>query len=272
MKILVIEDEKPAARRLIQLIHERMPDAEIYDSIDTVTAAVAWLKNNPEPELIFLDIQLADGISFEIFEKVKVAAPIIFCTAYDQYAIKAFKLNSIDYLLKPVDPEELTIALEKFKMGRKEPSISLDQIRSLIQPPQKSFKTEPSISLDQIRSLIQPPQKSFKTRFLVKIGERIQTVDVQDIAFFYSEDKVTFLQTRAGKKYIIDYILDDLEEMVSPDTFFRLNRKYISAISAIKDVFTYSNSRLKIHLENCTDNDILISREKMGAFKSWLGQ
>jgi DNA-binding LytR/AlgR family response regulator len=250
MKILVIEDEKPAARRLIQLIQERMPDAEIYDSIDTVTAAVAWLKNNPEPELIFLDIQLADGISFEIFEKVKVTAPIIFCTAYDQYAIKAFKLNSIDYLLKPVDPEELTNALEKFKMGRK----------------------EPAISLDQIRSLIQPPQKSFKTRFLVKIGERIQTVDVQDIAFFYSEDKVTFLQTRAGKKYIVDYILDELEEMVSPDTFFRLNRKYISSISAIKDVFTYSNSRLKIHLENCTDNDILISREKMGAFKSWLGQ
>jgi DNA-binding LytR/AlgR family response regulator len=250
MKILVIEDEKPAARRLIQLILERMPDAEIYDSIDTVTAAVTWLKNNPEPELIFLDIQLADGISFEIFEKVKVTAPIIFCTAYDQYAIKAFKLNSIDYLLKPVDPEELTNALEKFKMGRK----------------------EPAISLDQIRSLIQPPQKSFKTRFLVKIGERIQTVDVQDIAFFYSEDKVTFLQTRAGKKYIIDYTLDELEEMVSPDTFFRLNRKYISSISAIKDVFTYSNSRLKIHLENCTDNDILISREKMGAFKSWLGQ
>jgi DNA-binding LytR/AlgR family response regulator len=250
MKILVIEDEKPAARRLIQLIQERMPDAEIYDSIDTVTAAVTWLKNNPEPELIFLDIQLADGISFEIFEKVKVTAPIIFCTAYDQYAIKAFKLNSIDYLLKPVDPEELTNALEKFKMGRK----------------------EPAISLDQIRSLIQPPQKSFKTRFLVKIGERIQTVDVQDIAFFYSEDKVTFLQTRAGKKYIIDYTLDELEEMVSPDTFFRLNRKYISSISAIKDVFTYSNSRLKIHLENCADNDILISREKMGAFKSWLGQ
>jgi DNA-binding LytR/AlgR family response regulator len=250
MKILVIEDEKPAARRLIQLIQERMPDAEIYDSIDTVTAAVTWLKNNPEPELIFLDIQLADGISFEIFEKVKVTSPIIFCTAFDQYAIKAFKLNSIDYLLKPVDPEELTNALEKFKMGRK----------------------EPAISLDQIRSLIQPPQKSFKTRFLVKIGERIQTVDVQDIAFFYSEDKVTFLQTRAGKKYIIDYILDELEEMVSPDTFFRLNRKYISSISAIKDVFTYSNSRLKIHLENCADNDILISREKMGAFKSWLGQ
>jgi DNA-binding LytR/AlgR family response regulator len=250
MKILVIEDERPAARRLIQLIQERMPDAEIYDNIDTVTAAVTWLKNNAEPDLIFLDIQLADGISFEIFEKIKVTAPIIFCTAYDQYAIKAFKLNSIDYLLKPVDPDELTNALEKFKSGRK----------------------EPLISLEQIRSLIQSASKSFKTRFLVKIGERIQTIDVQDIAFFYSEDKVTFLQTRLGKKYIIDYTLDELEEMVSPDTFFRLNRKYITAISAIKDVFTYSNSRLKIHLENCTDNDILISREKMGAFKSWLGQ
>jgi DNA-binding LytR/AlgR family response regulator len=250
MKILIIEDEKPAVRRLTALIAKELPDAQVMESLDTVTAAIDWFSNNPEPDLIFLDIQLADGISFEIFEKVKVTAPIIFCTAFDQYAIKAFKLNSIDYLLKPIDPEELAHAIAKFKLGKK----------------------EPQISLEQIRSLIQPAAKTFKTRFLVKLGERIQTVDVQDIAFFFSEDKATLLQTRQGKKYIVDYILDEIEDMVAPEQFFRINRKYISSIAAIKDVFTYSNSRLKVHLENCPDNDILISRERMGAFKSWLGQ
>ena len=250
MKILIVEDEKPAARRLIQLIAAHLPEATIAGNPDTVTAAVEWFNKNPQPDLIFMDIQLADGISFEIFEKVKVTAPIIFCTAYDQYAIKAFKLNSIDYLLKPVDPDELANALKKFQSGRK----------------------EPAISLEQIKNLIQPAAKTFKNRFLVKIGERIQTVDVAEIAYFFSEDKVTLLQTSQGKKYNIDYTLDEIEDMVSPEHFFRLNRKYISAISAIKDVFTYSNSRLKIHLSNCPDSDILVSREKMGAFKDWLGQ
>lgn len=250
MNVLIIEDEGPAARRLVQLLNEKLPGAQIHGSLDTVSSAIQWLKTHPQPDLIFLDIQLADGISFEIFGQMKVTAPIIFCTAYDQYAIRAFKLNSIDYLLKPIDPEELEQALNKFRSGR----------------------TEPVISLEQIRSLIQPAAKAYKNRFLVKIGERIQSVDVANIAFFFSEDKVTFLQTKAGKKYIVDYTLDDIEEMLSPETFFRLNRKYISSITAIKDVFTYSNSRLKIHLENCVDQDILISRERMGAFKGWLGQ
>ncbi|TLU98863.1 LytR/AlgR family response regulator transcription factor [Dyadobacter luticola] len=250
MKILIIEDEKPAARRLAQLILEKLPGAQILLNLDTVSGSVDWFNKNPQPDLIFLDIQLADGISFEVFEKVKVTAPIIFCTAYDQYAIKAFKLNSIDYLLKPIDPEELGQALDKFQAGRK----------------------EPAISLEQIKNLLQPAAKTFKNRFLVKIGERIQTVDIADVAFFFSEDKVTLLQTKQGKKYIIDYTLDEVDDMVSPELFFRLNRKYISSIGAIKDVFTYSNSRLKIHLEHCNDNDILISRERMGSFKDWLGQ
>lgn len=250
MNILIIEDEGPAARRLSQLLQAQMPGALLHGPLDTITAAVQWLQTNTEPDLIFLDIQLADGISFEIFEKIKVTSPIIFCTAYDQYAIRAFKLNSIDYLLKPIDPEELAQALTKFENGRK----------------------EPLISLDQIRSLVQPAAKTFKNRFLVRMGERIQTVDVQEIAFFFSEDKVTLLQTVAGKKFVVDYTLDELEDLLAPDLFFRLNRKYISAITAIQDVFTYSNSRLKVHLVNANDPDILISRERMGAFKIWLGQ
>ncbi|MCE7041706.1 LytTR family DNA-binding domain-containing protein [Dyadobacter sp. CY312] len=250
MKILIIEDENLAAKRLITLIKTHLPEAQIFGNLDTITSSVDWLQSNPEPDLIFLDIQLADGISFEIFDKVKVRAPIIFCTAYDQYAIKAFKLNSIDYLLKPIDPDELQQAIAKFKAGKK----------------------ETVFSIDQIRNLLQPAHKTYKSRFLVKQGERIQTVDVQEIAFFFSEDKVSLLQTRQGKKYVIDYTLDEVEDMLDPGSFFRLNRKYITSVSAIKEVFTYSNSRLKIHLENSTDNDILVSREKTGPFKNWLGQ
>jgi DNA-binding LytR/AlgR family response regulator len=250
MRILIIEDENLAARRLVKLIRDILPDCDISGNLDTVTAAVDWLNTNPQPDLIFLDIQLADGISFEIFEHVKVTSPIIFCTAYDQYAIKAFKLNSIDYLLKPVDPEELKQAMDKFLSGRK----------------------VPEITLDQIRVLLQPVQKVYKNRFLVKVGERIQTIAIDDTGVFYSEDKVTFLMTRQGKKFIIDYTLDEVENLLDPELFFRLNRKYISSVASIKGVFTYSNSRLKIQLENISDNDILISREKMALFKHWLGQ
>lgn len=250
MRILIIEDENMAARRLIKLINDFIPNCEIFGNLDTVTSTVDWLNSNSQPDLIFLDIQLADGISFEIFEHVNVTSPIIFCTAFDQYAIKAFKLNSIDYLLKPIDPDELKNALNKFQSGRK----------------------TPEITLDQIRVLLQPVQKVYKNRFLVKIGERIQTIAIDEIGIFYSEDKVTFLMTKQGKKFIIDHTLDEVENLLDPELFFRLNRKYISSISAIKGVFTYSNSRLKIQLENSNDNDILISREKMAAFKSWLGQ
>ncbi len=188
--------------------------------------------------------------SFTIFEQRKVTAPIIFCTAYDQYAIRAFKLNSIDYLLKPIDPDELKNALDKFKRSRK----------------------GTGLSIDQIKSLLNPVQKTFKTRFLVKQGERILTVEIQEISFFFSEDKVTLLQTNQGKKFIVDYTLDEIENLLDPQFFFRLNRKYLSSVSSITEIFTYSNSRLKVNLENCVDNDILISREKMSAFKIWLGQ
>lgn len=250
MRILIIEDENLAAKRLVKLIKEHLPDSEIFGNLDTVTASVNWLQTNQEPDLIFLDIQLADGISFEIFEKIKVTGPIIFCTAYDQYAIKAFKVNSVDYLLKPIDPEELKKALIKFEAGRK----------------------SPEITLEQIKNLILPAHKVYKSRFLVKSGDRIQTIGIDEIRFFYSEDKVTLLQTAAGKKFIIDYTLDEIEEMVDPNHFFRLNRKYIGALSAIKSIHTYSNSRLKILLENSDDNDILVSREKITLFKDWLGQ
>ncbi|MCU0401641.1 MAG: LytTR family DNA-binding domain-containing protein [Algoriphagus sp.] len=248
MRILLIEDEKPAATRLSKLLLAYFPEAELIGNLDTVRRAVRWFGENPSPDLIFCDIQLADGISFEIFDKVKVSSPIIFTTAFDQYAIRAFQVNAIDYLLKPIDPKELERAVEKFK-SRTGPT---------------------SLDLNMLKSLIQPGTKSYKSRFLVRFAEKIQSVPVEEIAFFFSEERVTFLQTHSGKKYVLDSTLEQIEGQVDPELFFRLNRKYLSQIEAIEEVLTYSNSRLKVSLRNCTDSDILVSREKVADLKDWL--
>lgn len=248
MNILIIEDENPAAKRLIQLIKEVLPDAFLYGNLDSIESSIDWLSSNLAPDLIFCDIQLADGLSFSIFENIEVNSPIIFTTAFDQYAIKAFKLNSVDYLLKPIDPKELKHAIEKF---------------------QQQTQT-PTLDFNKIKEIIQAENKTYKSRFLVKIGEKIQSIPTSDAAYFYSEERITFLKTYENKKFILDYTLDQLENMLEPKQFFRLNRKYITSFSSISEIHTYSNSRLKIILKDCSDNDILVSREKVGAFKDWL--
>jgi DNA-binding LytR/AlgR family response regulator len=250
MRVLIIEDERPAANRLRQLLKDMLPDSEIYGHLDSIVSAVEWFHSHPSPDLIFCDIQLADGQSFEIFEKVKIESPIIFTTAFDQYAIKAFKLNSVDYLLKPIDPNELDQALTKFK----------------------SLKTAPALDAGLLKSILQQSEKTYKSRFMVRFGETIQSIGTDEAAYFYSQDKVVFLQTRQGRKYVLDYTLDQLEEMLDPKRFFRLNRKYLAAVDVIEGIYTYSNSRLKIKLQQCEDNDILVSREKVGVFKEWLDQ
>ncbi|RZS95841.1 LytR/AlgR family response regulator transcription factor [Cecembia calidifontis] len=248
MKILLIEDEKPAASRLQKLISELLPEAQILSPLDSIQTAVDWFMQHQAPDLIFCDIQLADGLSFEIFEKVKVSSPIIFTTAYDQYAIKAFKLNSIDYLLKPIDPKELETSIQKFKR----------------------LQIKPMVDIQQLQELLQPKPKEYKSRFMVKIGEKILAIQASEASFFVSEERVTFLQTMAGKRFILDYTLDQLEALLDPKQFFRLSRKYIAAIESIAEIHTYSNSRLKIRLKDCSDNDILVSREKVMAMKEWL--
>ncbi len=249
LRILIIEDELPAANRLKQLAAPLLPEALFLGPLDSITAAIEWIKKNPAPDLIFSDIQLADGLSFEIFKERAISAPIIFTTAYDQHAIKAFKLNSIDYLLKPLDGAELAQAIQKFKS--------------------QQISSSP-LDIINLMHLIQPATNRFKSRFLIKYGEKIQSVQVEDVAFCFSADKTTFLQNHEGRRYIIDYTLDQLEEMLDPDAFFRLNRKFISGLQAIAEIHTYSNSRLKIRLHNCDDNDILVSREKVAALKEWL--
>lgn len=248
MKILIIEDEKPAANRLERLLAPHFPDVRFGENLDTVTKAVRWFEENAAPDLIFCDIQLADGISFEIFEKVKVTAPVIFTTAYDQYAIRAFQVNAIDYLLKPIDPADLERAVDKFK----------------------SRQVKPALDLELLKGLLHSERKVFKNRFLVRFGEKIQSVPVEEAAFFHSEERVTFLQTFAGKKYVLDSTLEQVESQIDPALFFRLNRKYLTKVDAVEEVLTYSNSRLKVKLKGCQDNDILVSREKVAEFKGWL--
>lgn len=250
MRILVIEDENPAAKRLMSLLKPQFPEGEFFGNLDTVKEAMDWLGSHPEPDLIFCDIQLADGLSFEIFQKRPVNSPVIFTTAYDQYAIKAFQVNAVDYLLKPIDPKDLENAIEKFRRNQ----------------------LQKKLDMQLLKDLLRPNQPTYKSRFLVRFGEKIQSIPVDEVSFFNSEERITFLQTLEGKRYVIDQTMEQTEGQVDPMKFFRLNRKYLSSLEAIDGVFAYSNSRLKITLKNCQDSDILVSREKVADFKRWLDQ
>lgn len=251
MKILIVEDEPLAAVQLAANISALQPNAHILAVCDTVKSTVDWLKNNEAPDLAFFDIQLGDGLSFEIFEQIEFSNPIIFTTAFDQYAIQAFKVNSIDYLLKPIDREELKNALVKLE-NLKSPKISY------ITP---GFLEEIVTSLEQ---------KKFKERFLVKIGTHLRVIETKDILYFYSFQKGTYAKLSDGKDYLLDYSLELLEEMIDPTNFFRINRKYTISLKSILDVISYSNSRLKLKVQHAADGDFLVAREKIKAFKSWL--
>lgn len=251
MNVLIIEDEIQAARRLENLINELLPQAIISGRTDSVKSAVKWFNNNPHPDLIFMDIQLGDGLSFEIFEMTTISAPVIFTTAYDEYALKAFKVNSIDYILKPVDKDELRGALEKFN------TLKLTNVG----------KVDFSNSITQVMELL---TKKYKERFVIKVGEHLRTVEVKDILYFFSSEKATFCSTREGRSHILDFTLDQLELMVNPEEFFRINRKYLVGTAAIQDIISHTNSRLKLILKDCPDQDIIVSRERVQEFKQWL--
>jgi DNA-binding LytR/AlgR family response regulator len=251
MKVLIIEDEPQAAHRLEALIKSIEPGVEVLDKIDTVKRAVLWIQENARPDLIFMDIQLADGISFQIFEQCEIKSPVIFVTAYDAYALKAFKVNSIDYILKPIDKDELQVAVTKFK------KLSGNDGGT-------------RILLDNIDQAVQMLTKKFKTRFVIKVGEHLKTVEVSNILYFYSQDKATFCFTTEQRQLILDFTLDQLEEMVDPGQFFRINRKYLVASHAIQDIISYSNSRLRLVVKGSADNDIVVARERVQEFKEWL--
>ena len=248
MNAIIIEDEKPAARRLQRMLNKN--GIEINTMLHSVQSSIEWLLNNPKPDLIFLDIQLSDGLSFEIFEEVTIDSSIIFTTAYDEYALKAFKLNSIDYLLKPIDEDELKNALTQYDKQHKNTVLNLAQIQSL-------FK-------------INNPYKKYKKRFSIKVGQHLKIINTSDIICFYSEDKTTYIKTKENRDYIVEKSLDDLERELSPQTFFKINRKIIININSIDDIISYSNSRLKLKIPFFNNFEAIVSREKVKDFKKWL--
>lgn len=251
MNVIIIEDEKPSARRLQRMLNEL--GIEVQTMLHSVEEAVNWFSSNEHPDLIMLDIQLSDGLSFEIFEQIDVKSSIIFTTAYDEYALKAFKLNSIDYLLKPIDHDELKTAIEQFNTNRKLNSHNLQ------------------VDINQIRKiLINPIDRQYKERFTVKIGQHLKMITVEDIECFYSENKGTYIFTSDKREYLIDRTLEQLDSMLDPNIFFRVNRKFYINIDKIKDIISYTNSRLKIMLHNFSEYEIVVSREKVKDFKNWL--
>jgi DNA-binding LytR/AlgR family response regulator len=249
MRVLILEDEHRSANRLRKLLLEVDPGIEIVQMIDSIRECLIFLQQEQIVDLIFADIQLSDGLSFEIFEQNKINLPIIFTTAYDQYAIRAFKVNGIDYLLKPIDPKELRQSIDKFKSFTKKR-----------QPP----------DLSKLLEMLKDKESDYKSRFMIKVGERIKIISVTEIAAIISEDKGTYLIDKAGARHLLDGSLEKIYSMIDPRQFFRINRKYIVNIDAITDVYTWSNSRLKVSIKNHKDNMIIVARNKTAEFKLWL--
>jgi DNA-binding LytR/AlgR family response regulator len=252
MRILIIEDEPPAAKRLKQMLQRVKPDCEVQGPIDTVQEAVQFLRNNPAPDLALLDIQLADGLSFEILSEIGVELPVIFTTAYDQYTLKAFKHNSVDYLLKPIDEDELEQALQKYERLRQQA------------PPTLS----PSV-LQSLRDSLMQPQ--YKNRFIIKLGQQLSYISTDDICYFYAEEGIVYAQMPSKKRHAIDYTLDALEPQLDPQHFFRLNRKVIANIRSVQSVAPYFNGRLILKLSPPPQFEVTVSRDRANDFKNWLG-
>ena len=250
MNVLIIEDEKPSARYLKRMLEKQ--NVNVSQMLHSVEEAVNWFQNNEHPDLIFLDIQLSDGLSFEIFEAVDVKSAIIFTTAFDEYALQAFKLNSIDYLLKPIDEEELQSAVKKYKD---------------FQPTSKKVQFD----FDDIKKLlVNPVEREYKKRFTTKIGQHIKMISVDEIECFFSENKGTYAHTVEGRNYLLETTLEQLEQELSPETFFRISRKFYVNINAIKDIISYTNSRLELKLNSFKESEVIVARERVKDFKLWL--
>jgi len=250
MKVIIIEDEKPSARRLNRMLEAL--DVNAHVMLHSVEESIEWFQNNEHPDLIFLDIQLSDGLSFEIFEQIDIKSAIIFTTAYDEYALQAFKLNSIDYLLKPIDEAELEKAVSQYKE----------------QLPQKNHVT---LDFDDIKKmLVNPIDREYKKRFTVKVGQHLKMIPVDEIECIYSENKGTYVHTNQGRNYLLDTTLEQLEDKLQPDVFYRINRKFYVNINAIKDMVSYTNSRLQIKLNSYNEQDVIVARERVKEFKQWL--
>jgi DNA-binding LytR/AlgR family response regulator len=251
MKTIIIEDEKPAARLLQRKLSKL--NIEVGAMLHSVEESMEWFLKNEQPDLIFLDIQLSDGLSFEIFEKIEIKSAVIFTTAYDEYALKAFKLNSVDYLLKPIDEDELEVAVTKFKerLPKKE-TLQLD--------------------FDQIKKMLSNPfEKKYKKRFTVKIGQHLKVIATDEIECIFSENKGTYIHTFDNRNYLLESTLEVLENELDSKEFYRISRKFIIPLKSIKEIVAYSNSRLKVILPSYKEEEVVVSREKVSDFKNWIG-
>jgi DNA-binding LytR/AlgR family response regulator len=262
LRAILVEDEPLAARRLGEMLARQNPPVQVLGTAESVAQAVALLeKTQPVPDVLFLDIHLADGLSFGLFEQTQVHCPVIFTTAYDQYALQAFKVNSVDYLLKPIDEEELAAALHKLRARL--PAAA---------PAAPAPAFDPALLAQLVLQMQQSaPAQQYKSQFVVRVGEHLKVVPVDQAAYFFSLEKATFLQTTEGRKYVVDYTMDQLETLLDPQRFFRLNRAYLAQQTAIQDIIHYTNSRLQTVLKpTAPDAQVLVSREKVQVFKNWL--
>ena len=253
MKVLIVEDELLLAKQLKKMLALADPDAEVTGITQSVSETVCWLRNNGIPDLVLMDIELADGQSFEVFQEIKLNAPVIFTTAYDEYAIKAFKVNSVDYLLKPIRQEELEAALVKLR-ERNHPQQLITGIEALLQ----------GINPDR-------QQQAFRERILIRLKQAMVSINTGSVAYFQSEQGCCFLYTKDNKKYLTDLTLDELEQSLNPQKFFRANRQFLVSDCCIHEIHTWFNQKLRVTLKPDCGEHIVISREKSGAFKSWLG-
>ncbi len=254
MNILIVEDEELAVKKLQKTLAAVDDTAVVLASTDSIKSTVEWLNDNPQPDLILMDIELADGQSFEIFNLVDVKSPVIFTTSYDEYALKAFKVNSVDYLLKPIQKEELAAALTKYKklQSNAKPDISLDNL------------------VKELQQKLQP--KEYRKRFLVKHGQKLVSVEVEDIAYFYSDGRLNFFKTKDNKKFVVDYTMDELEDMLDPERYFRISRSFYVSVNSIDKIDDYFGNRLVLGLIPEVDKEALVSREKVTEFKKWMGK
>ncbi len=259
MKILIVEDEELAVKKLKKTLFSVDEGAEVVGEADSISSTVNWLQQNTAPDLILMDIELADGQSFEVFNQVQVKSPVIFITSYDEYALKAFKVNSVDYLLKPVQKEDLEVALNKYRDLK------------------KMYKTDsasPQIMIDDLVKELQHKlqTKEFRKRFLVKHGQKLVSVEIDDIAYFFSDGRLNFFKTTDNKKYVVDYTMDELAEMLDPQKYYRISRSFYISVNSVAQIHDYFGNRLMLQLRPETEKEAIVSREKVTEFKTWLGK
>lgn len=259
MNILIVEDEELAVKKIQKTLATVDPGANVVGIADSIESTVEWLNGNPSPDLILMDIELSDGQSFEIFSRTEVKSAVVFTTSYDEYALKAFKVNSIDYLLKPIQQEELAAALNKYKA-----------LQSLYDGSAKSAEFNMENLVKELRQKLQP--KEFRKRFLVKHAQKLVSIEIEEIAYFFSDGRLNFFKTYDNRKFVVDYTMDELEDMLDQDRYFRISRSFYISVESVDQIHDYFGNRLLLNLKPAVDKEAVVSREKVADFKKWMGK